>query len=72
MVTIKWLQAEAWVTLNHMQKYASKIWGVLEPFWADRWVHGDIQHYNILVPTSGEIDFRLIDFGSSGKENEYG
>ena len=68
MVAIKWLPAEAWVTLDHMQKYASKIWEVLEPLWADKWVHGDIRHYNILVPTSGEIVFRLIDFGSSGKE----
>jgi len=72
MVAMEWLPDEAWMTLNHVQdvtEYASKIQEVLEPLWADKWVHGDIRHHNILVPTSGEIDFRLIDFDSSGKEN---
>jgi len=72
MVAMEWLTDGAWMTLNHVQdvtEYASKIQEVLKPLWADKWVHGDIRHHHILVPTSGDLDFRLIDFDSSGKEN---
>jgi len=72
MIAMEWLPEEAWVTLNRVQdvkEYVSKLRDVLEPLWEDKWVHGDIRHRNILVPTSGEIDFRLIDFDSSGKED---
>jgi hypothetical protein len=37
-----------------MQKYRHKIKDALEHLWGEGWVHGDVRHHNILVPSSDE------------------
>jgi serine/threonine protein kinase len=74
MVAMEWLPNDDWVTLDlkkgNVTAYTEKILEALDLVWASKWVHGDIRPSNILVPTSGEIDFRLLDFDFSGKEDE--
>ena len=73
LVAMEYLPLTDWVPLavkNHAQhaKYGPKIKEALELLWRAGWVHGDVRHHNILVPSSDEkIDIRIIDFDYCGR-----
>jgi hypothetical protein len=73
MVAMEFLPLKEWVPLGcknpaQQKKYGPKIKDALQRLWGEGWVHGDVRHYNILVPSSDEkIDIRLIDFDYCGR-----
>ncbi|KAI0252520.1 hypothetical protein BJV78DRAFT_341475 [Lactifluus subvellereus] len=72
MVAMEYLPRKYWVTLaskpaDQFENYKVKIQAALDRLWTHGWVHGDVRHHNILVPSSDEIEVRFIDFDFSGR-----
>ena len=71
MVVMEYMPPERWVMLSNKmpperQKYKDKIKEALELIHDNKFVHGDVRPYNILVPEGGGVDIRVVDFDDSG------